>query len=208
VVFLAHYRIDMSLRFFRSGGGSGSSTETITLQLQQVAESGTVVTSVPMSPVEPHLHHTASLSLHLDRAFSAMQRSSRSNASQLRSSSLLKLQGKLLPWLRSLQAFAVALMKSKRIRTLLQDLQEEVLQPLVKLGLHPSEVVYLLRIAREVVSDLPPLAGRYEIEKEGRFPFPYDRKIRAQQAAAQQAKDEQRKRAATRLRQPSRPVPR
>ena len=54
----------------------------------------------------------------------------------------------------------------------------ELLKPLVKLGCNHSEVVYLLRIARESIVSLPGLT-KFAIERQATYPYAYERKERA-----------------------------
>lgn len=109
-------------------------------------------------------------------------------ASSLRPSVLAKLLSRIPALLKSLHSLAVSLHKSKRLRTLLSDLIEDVLRPLLKQGAAapaPLELLYFMRCVRDAVSALPSLM-HLAIERNPLYPHPYERRQR-QQAAAHDA---------------------
>lgn len=118
-----------------------------------------------------------------DSASHSLTSSTQSSASILRSSVLLKLQSRLPALLKSLHALAVNLPKSKRLRTLLSDLLEEVLRPLLKLGASSHELLYFMRAVREAIMLMPSIA-HLQLEREAVYPHAYERKERAERAAA------------------------
>ena len=109
-------------------------------------------------------------------------------SSSLRPSVLAKLLSRLPALLKSLHSLSVSLHKSKRLRTLLSDLIEDVLRPLLKQGAAapaPLELMFLMRCVRDAVTTLPSLS-HLGIERSPVYPHPYERRQR-QQAAAQDA---------------------
>jgi hypothetical protein len=103
-------------------------------------------------------------------------------AGVLRPAVLQKLLPRIPALLKSLHALAVQLHKGKRVRTLLADLLEEVLRPLLKLGAAPAEMLVLLRQVRDAVSSVPSLA-HLAIEPKPVYPFPYERAAHSAAAA-------------------------
>lgn len=95
----------------------------------------------------------------------------------IRSAVLNKFQSKLTQWLKSLQSIGINLGKSKRIRSLVKDLEDEILTPLLKFGFHPSEVDCLMRLARDVIGSMPSMKS-FHIANRPRYPYAYDRRRR------------------------------
>jgi hypothetical protein len=93
----------------------------------------------------------------------------------LRPAVLFKLQSRIPALLKSLHALAIHLHKSKRVRTLLSDLVEEVLRPLLKLGASSSEVLCHLRQVRDAVASVPSWIP-FGIEREPVYPHAYERR--------------------------------
>ena len=118
----------------------------------------------------------------LDTGAQPTATASSSSSSLLRPAVLLKIQSRLPALLKSLHSLALSLPKSKRLRTLLSDLVEELLRPLLKLGASPHELMFFLRVVRETATFMPSFA-HMRIEREAIYPHAYERRERAEAAA-------------------------
>lgn len=158
---------------------NANDNQTPTQQLRNVALA-TPVNHAATLPTPHHHHqpsgsstsHTSATGFDVPSAVGSSTSSSSGGA--IRSSMLLKVQSKLQPWLKSLHSIAISLGKSKRIRSLVTDLQDEILKPLWKLGWNVSEVMYIMKILREKVGSLSTLV-RYDIPTQAKYPCAYER---------------------------------